>query len=196
MTQASHKGTSSSGSANQWEGSIGSPQNIDSDSPQSSSDSRIGKSDKGMISQASEKLLDTAEQQKAAGASFMTDMAGAVRRAAGEFEGQIPQAATYIRYAADQIDNMSMSVKQRNVGQLMSDLQSFARQQPTAFLGATFLAGFAAVRFIKSSSSGEGSAAAMRAPRSQDDFGGYDQGGRRSGMIDRENEWRSPLSGQ
>lgn len=129
-------------------------------------DSTSGGPEKDLISRASEKLIDTAEQQKTAGANFVGDIAGAVRRAAGEFEGQVPQAAEYIRYAADQMDTMSDAVRRRDVGQIVSELQSFARQQPTAFLGATFLAGFAAVRFLKSSSSGATrSQAAMRTPR-------------------------------
>ena len=120
-------------------------------------------SSKGLMSKASEKLMDAAEQQKAAGASFVDDMAGAVRRAAGELDGQVPQAAEYIRYAADQMETMSDAIRRRDMGQMLSELQSFARQQPTAFLGATFLAGFAAVRFFKSSSGASlGSHAAMR----------------------------------
>jgi hypothetical protein len=109
---------------------------------------------KGVVSQAGETLMNSAEQQKAAGADFISDLAGAVRRASGEFENQIPQAADYIRYAADQMDSMSDAVRRRDIGQLVSDLQMMARRQPTVFLGATFLAGFAAVRFLKSSSSG------------------------------------------
>lgn len=130
------------------------------------SDSNTASPEKDLISRASEKLIDTAEQQKMAGADFVGSIAGAVRRAAGEFEGPVPQAAEYIRYAADKMDNMSDAVRRRDVGQIVSELQSFARQQPTAFLGATFLAGFAAVRFLKSSSSGVArSSAGMRAPR-------------------------------
>jgi len=112
---------------------------------------------KNMASQASEKLKDTAERQKQAGADFATDMAGAVRRAAGEFEDQMPQAAEYIRYAADQIETVSQSIRRRDVGQMINDVQSFARRQPTAFLGMTFLAGFAAMRFLRSSSAGQSS---------------------------------------
>lgn len=109
---------------------------------------------RGMASQAGEKLMDTAEQQKMAGADFVTSLADATRRAAGEFEGQVPQAAEYIRYAADQMQTMSDSLRRRDVGQMLSDVQSFARRQPTAFLGVSFLAGFAAVRFLRSSSGG------------------------------------------
>lgn len=131
---------------------------------------------KKMASQAGEKLMDTAEQQKRAGADYVTDIAGSVRRAAGEFEEQVPQAAEYIRYAADQIENMSDSLRRRDLSQMMTDVQSFARRQPTAFLGITFLAGFAAVRFLRStaparSSSGSTGAWDERRPMSDDRYG-------------------------
>lgn len=109
---------------------------------------------RGMASKAGEKIMDTAEKQKAVGADYVDGIAEAVRRAAGEFEGQVPQAAQYIRYAADQMESMSDSFRRRDISQMMQDVQSFARRQPTAFLGISFLAGFAAVRFLRSGSSG------------------------------------------
>lgn len=118
---------------------------------------------KQMASQAGEKLMDTAERQKAAGADYVNGVADAVRRAANEFEDQVPQAAEYIRYAADQINSVSDSLRRRDVGQMLSDVQSFARRQPTAFLGLSLLAGFAAVRFLRSSAPG-GSSAGGSAP--------------------------------
>jgi len=141
---------------------------------------------KGMASQAGEKLMDTAEHQKQAGADVMSGVADAVRRAAGEFDGQVPQAAQYIRLAADQMETMTDSLRRRDIRQMMFDVQSFVRQQPAAFLGASLIAGFAAMRFLRSTSLGargstaagggrgadepgyesryEGSAAAMRSP--------------------------------
>jgi hypothetical protein len=77
-------------------------------------------------------------------------MAGALRRAANEF-GEVPQAAQYIRLAANQIDSVSGAFRKRDLNQLVSDVQGFARRQPTAFLGMAVLAGFAAVRFLKTS---------------------------------------------
>lgn len=108
---------------------------------------------RGMASRAGEKIIDTAEQQKAIGADYVDGIAGAVRRAADGFEEQVPQAAEYIRYAADQMETMTESFRRRDISQMMSDVQSFARRQPTAFLGLSFLAGFAAVRFLRSGSS-------------------------------------------
>jgi hypothetical protein len=110
----------------------------------------LGESAKDFASQASDTLMNTMEEQKAAGADFVSGMAGAMRRAASEF-GDVPQAAQYIRFAADRIDAVSDAFKRRDLNQLVSDVQDFARRQPTAFLGAAVLAGFAVMRFVKSS---------------------------------------------
>jgi hypothetical protein len=110
----------------------------------------VADSAKNLASKASEKLLNSVEEQKAAGADFVSGMAGALRRAANEF-GEVPQAAQYIRLAANQIDSVSDAFRKRDLNQLVSDVQGFARRQPTAFLGMAVLAGFAAVRFLKTS---------------------------------------------
>jgi hypothetical protein len=72
----------------------------------------------------------------------------------------------------------SPGIKNGNLGDLVQNAQSFARRQPTAFLGIAVLAGFGVVRFLKSSaesSSTSGTSASMprRATSSQgyrDDF--------------------------
>ena len=114
----------------------------------------VAETAKGLASQAGEKLVDTAEKQKAAGADFVSGMAGAIRRAANEFDKDVPQAAQYIRLAADEIDTASDAFRKRDLQQLVADVQGFARRQPTAFLGAAVFAGFAVVRFLKTSTAG------------------------------------------
>jgi len=130
----------------------------------------------GMASKASEKLMDVAEQQKSAGADFVSGMADAVRNAAGSFDNQIPQAGEYIRYAADHMADMSDALRRRDVRQLVSGVETFARQQPTAFLGLTFLAGFAAVRFLRSSTQGGSMSASGMSPSYRDRGMGSDMG--------------------
>lgn len=115
-------------------------------------DENIAEGVTNMASQAREKLMSTAEDQKRAGADYVVGVADAVRRAASEFDEQIPQAGQYIRSAADQMQTVAESLRRRDVGQMLSDVKSFARRQPTAFLGASFLAGFVAIRFLRSSS--------------------------------------------
>jgi len=113
--------------------------------------SHLAENAKEAASGAGDKLRNAVEDQKNAGADFVSGIASSVRRAAGEFDGQIPQAGDYIRRAAEQIDGASEALRQRDLGQLLQGVQDFARRQPTFFLGATVLAGFAAVRFLKSS---------------------------------------------
>jgi len=110
---------------------------------------------RNLASQAGDKLLNAAEQQKSAGADFVGDIAEAIRRSANEFR-QVPQASHYMLMAADQIDSVSDSLRRRDINQMFGDVQNFARRQPTAFIGLTALAGFALVRFLKSSAAGSG----------------------------------------
>ena len=115
-----------------------------------------GKAREG-LSDAKEQLRNTAEEQKDAGADRIKHIAGAVRRAADELEQEIPQAAHYVRRAAKELENVSEAVQRRDVYELADVVQDFARRQPTAFLGASVLAGFAAVRFLKTSAEGRSS---------------------------------------
>jgi hypothetical protein len=122
--------------------------------------SSVADAAKDLASQAGQKVISAVEDQKAAGADFVSGMAGAIRRAANEF-GQVPQAAQYMKVAADQIDNVSDAFRRRDLNQLVADVQGFARRQPTAFLGAAVLAGFAAVRFLKTSTATGASASSQ-----------------------------------
>jgi uncharacterized phage infection (PIP) family protein YhgE len=111
---------------------------------------------KDLASQAGEKLNEAAQEQRTAGANFASAMAGAVRRAANEFDPEVPQLADYIRQAADQIDTASDAFRRRDLTDVIAQVQDFARRQPTAFFGASVLAGFAIARFFKSSTQGQG----------------------------------------
>lgn len=111
---------------------------------------------KSLASKAADKLVSSAEDQKQAGIDYMEGISSSVRRAAGEFEQQLPEAARYIRLAADEMTTMSESLRRRDIGKLLHDVQSFARRQPTAFLGISLVFGFAATRFLRSSAENRG----------------------------------------
>jgi hypothetical protein len=106
---------------------------------------------KDVASQTTDKLKQTVDGQKIAGAEYVESLANTLRRAAREFDGDLPMAGTYIRKAASQVEGMSESIKTGNLNDLIRGAQSFARRQPTAFLGMAVLAGFGVVRFLKSS---------------------------------------------
>jgi hypothetical protein len=102
-------------------------------------------------SHATDRFKETINGQKAAGAEYVGSLADTMRRAAREFDHDLPIAGTYIRKAATQVETVSDSIKTGNFNDLVRGAQRFARRQPTAFLGIAVLAGFGAVRFLKSS---------------------------------------------
>lgn len=107
---------------------------------------------KDIASQTGDKIQEKVNDQKGAGAEYVGNLANTLRRAAHEFESEIPIAATYIRKAASQVDSVAATVRTGNFNDLVRGAQSFAKKQPTAFLGLAVLAGFGVVRFLKSSS--------------------------------------------
>ena len=66
------------------------------------------------------------------------------------FDNDLPQAARYIRQGSEQIQGVADKLRERDVRELVGDVQEFARQQPTLFFGGAVVLGFAALRFLKS----------------------------------------------
>jgi gas vesicle protein len=129
---------------------------------------------KAVASQATDRLKDRVSEQKSAGAEYIGTLAETMRRAAREFDNDLPVAGKYIRKAAAQVENVSDSIKTGDFNDLVRGAQSFARRQPTAFLGLAALAGFAAVRFLKSSSgAGSGSVHESSGDQGQRSRAGY-----------------------
>ena len=141
--------------------------------------SELADAAKNVASQASDRLKEKVSEQRGAGAEYVGTLAETIRRAAREFDNDLPIAGKYIRKAAAQVENVSDSIRTGDINDLVSSAQSFARRQPTAFLGMAVLAGFAAVRFLKSSSdapstSSDASAARGRQPGESNRGYGHD----------------------
>jgi len=107
---------------------------------------------KDVASQATDKFKGAVNDGKASGADYVGTLANTIRRAAREFDTDLPIAGKYIRSAASQVEGVSDQIRNGNLNDLVRKTQSFARNQPTAFLGLAVLAGFGAVRFLKSAS--------------------------------------------
>jgi ElaB/YqjD/DUF883 family membrane-anchored ribosome-binding protein len=107
---------------------------------------------KDVADQAGEKLKEAVAERKTAGADYVGGIAEAMRRAGREFDQELPIAGKYMRKAASQVEDVADSIRSGDVGDLVRNAQAFARRQPTAFVAIAALAGFAAVRFLKSSS--------------------------------------------
>jgi hypothetical protein len=108
---------------------------------------------KDLASSAQDRLQDKVAEQKGIGADYVNNFASAMRQAANHFDSDVPVAGTYMRKAADQIETAADALREGNFSDLVQGAQKFARSQPTAFFGLALLAGFGAIRFLKSASS-------------------------------------------
>jgi hypothetical protein len=124
---------------------------------------------KDLGSQAVDRFKETVEGQKNAGAQYVSGIAEAMRRAAREFDNNLPIAGTYMRKAASQVETVSDSVRNGDFSDLVRSAQNFARRQPTALLGTAVLAGFGIVRFLKSSAEHSGGAGGDRISNQRSD---------------------------
>jgi len=102
-------------------------------------------------SRAADRFKEELEDKKNAGAGYANSIADAMRRAAREFDEDLPVAGKFLRTGAEQVENASEAIRKGDFSDLLHDARNFARRQPTAFLGLAVLAGFGAVRFLKSS---------------------------------------------
>jgi hypothetical protein len=92
-------------------------------------------------------LLD---RQVGSGADMVGHLAGAIKRAAQELDRDAPQVAGVVRTAADRMDGYAADLRGQSVEQLMRAASDFTRRQPAMVFGLAALAGFFALRTLKS----------------------------------------------
>jgi hypothetical protein len=106
------------------------------------------------LRQATRSASAKLDAQKDSAASGLDNFAQALRKAGGETDG----AGRFADMAADRLEQLSNSLRNKDLDSLVEDAESFARRQPVAFFGAAVFAGFLAVRFLKSSRRAAGDA--------------------------------------
>lgn len=93
-------------------------------------------------------VIDEGQQ---AAASEVEDFAGALRGAAGSVDPDSP-SAHIAGGAAEALDRISQTLRNKELGTVVRDLEFMARRQPALFLGAAVAVGFVAVHFLKTAS--------------------------------------------
>lgn len=106
-----------------------------------------------LAASASEQIQEAAAERKQQAADRVLRIAEAVDNAGSELDREIPFVGEYVHRAADEIETVGRTVRDRDVGELVDVAQDFARRQPALFAGVVGLAGFAAVRFVMASAS-------------------------------------------
>ncbi len=102
--------------------------------------------------QAQEAGRDFVHAQKEHLAHKVDEYAGAVRATAERLrndEGNV--LATPAQKAAEQLEQMSRYLREKEPADFLDDLEAFARRKPEVVFGALFAVGLAAARFFKAS---------------------------------------------
>jgi len=100
-----------------------------------------------------EQVKELLDRQVGTGADVVGHVAGAVKRAAQELDRDVPQLAGLVRTAADQIDGYAEGLRNQSVEQLVRGASDFTRRQPALVFGLAAVAGFFALRVLKSTPS-------------------------------------------
>jgi len=106
------------------------------------------------VQQVQQQTEGMAQSQKDKAAQTISSLATAVRHT-GENLQQQDQGAVgqYAVKTADRVDDFAQYLQQRNVRELVNEVQVYARRNPAVFLSGSFALGLAAARFLKSSTS-------------------------------------------
>jgi len=105
-----------------------------------------------LMGQAREQVMTQLTDKKTAAAGSLGTIAQAIRQTGQQLEGQDETVSRCAVQAADMIDGLTGYLREKEIDQLIGDIENVARRQPVLFLGSAFALGFMASRFLKSSS--------------------------------------------
>jgi hypothetical protein len=108
------------------------------------------------IDQAKSEVASRADQQRESAATGFQAVAHAFRNMGDDLrnqeQGPVAQYAAEIGNAmGSQVERFANYLRGRDVHQLITDAEDFARRSPALFLGGAFVLGLATSRFLKSS---------------------------------------------
>ncbi len=110
-----------------------------------------------VVDQARGVATSRVASQKDRTAESLGSVAQALRQTGQQLREQDQAGVTdYVESAANQIERISGYLQNRDVGELIDDVEYLARRQPALFLGGAFVLGLIGARFLKSSSRSRG----------------------------------------
>ena len=110
------------------------------------------------LGQVQEKATSTIDKQKTNLAQGLGSVAESIRQMgdglknSGEQTGVGKFTAQYGNTLADQVEQLSNYLNRKEVGELVRDVETYARRNPALFIGGAFALGLLGARFLKSSS--------------------------------------------
>ena len=110
----------------------------------------------GMVDRVKDTAAAQLTTQKMRATEALGSVAAAIRQSSQPLrDNNQAMLADYAGKAADQLEQFSARLRERDLTELMDDAKRFARRQPALFVGIAFAAGVIAARFLKSSPDGQ-----------------------------------------
>ena len=108
-----------------------------------------------LVSTAQERAVETVQARFDAGkmraADSLSSVAQSLRSTTQNLQASPDGIGRYINEAADRVDNLAHYLQDREMNEIVDQVEDFARRQPMAFLGGAFALGVLGARFLKSS---------------------------------------------
>jgi len=106
----------------------------------------------GLTDQLRDKASSQLSSRKDQAVEGLSSLAEAARQTGRQLrEKDQTGVATYVETAADQIERFSHAIGNKDLTEIVADVERFARRQPAVFLGVGFGLGLLGARFLKSS---------------------------------------------
>jgi hypothetical protein len=123
----------------------------------------------GVLDRVKQNATAQLSQQKDRGIDALGSVAQAVRSTTQRLRDDKHETiANYVDQAADHVDSWSRQLKEKNVDELVTDVQRLARRQPAIFIGSAFALGVIGARFLKSSRGDDNGASGGEWQRAQE----------------------------
>lgn len=104
---------------------------------------------------AQEEAQSRLAEGKSQAADALDDISGALHETGSALRDRDRDAfARYADAAADQVEQFTRSIRDRNVGEILDEAHRFARRDPGLFIGGAFVLGIFGARFLKASAPG------------------------------------------
>jgi vacuolar-type H+-ATPase subunit H len=111
-----------------------------------------------LVSSAQERAVEQVQarfdEQKTRAADSLSSVAQTLRSSTQNFQTGQDGIGRYINEAADRVDNLAHYLHDRELNDIVDQVEDFARRQPVAFLGGAFALGVLGARFLKSTQGG------------------------------------------
>jgi hypothetical protein len=111
-----------------------------------------GPHQKGIVNRVKDTATAQLTHQKDRGIDALGSVAQAIRSSTQQLRDENHDTiANYVDNAANQIETWSRQLKEKEINELLGDVQRLARRQPGVFISAAFALGIVGARFLKSS---------------------------------------------